>query len=197
LLIPTGTEAETFSASRLFAATYPEAVSIAELIGSLRWRRLAAGGPSDQALFSLEIGRRLGLHYYRPTVLKDPVSHWIEHDCWQPPHPTLNPVVIRDWATKMEMFTAALALTAATSTASHNALNLDRPQTPKAFKEFAFTSWFRPHPQPSTYLYTAFEPVPWPERDHRPPTGGRPLLLHERQALSKSPIKINPLRSGR
>jgi hypothetical protein len=120
-------------------------------------------------------------------VLKDPVSHWIEHDCWQPPslpsytfrsgktfggpagfrrpnkdadakrrtaaywfvhhnrvgdamlhHRTLNPVVIRDWSTKMETFTSALALTAATSTASHNALSLDRPQTPKAFKEFAF-----------------------------------------------------------
>jgi hypothetical protein len=35
LLIPPGTETDTFSTSRLFAATYPEAVSIAELIGSL------------------------------------------------------------------------------------------------------------------------------------------------------------------
>jgi hypothetical protein len=48
LLIPTGTEGEAFSASRLFAATYPEAVAIAELLGSLHWRRLAAAAPTTR-----------------------------------------------------------------------------------------------------------------------------------------------------
>jgi len=47
LLIPPETENDTFSTSRLFAAAYPEAIAVAELVGSLRWRRLAAGGPDD------------------------------------------------------------------------------------------------------------------------------------------------------
>lgn len=85
LLIPPGTETHTYSASRLFAATYPEAVAIAELIGSLHWRRLAAGGPPDQRRFTDEIARRLGLRGYHPTLIKDPIAHWIEQDCWQPP----------------------------------------------------------------------------------------------------------------
>jgi hypothetical protein len=44
-LIPLGKEENAFSASRLFAATCPEAVRIAVLIGPVHWRRLAAGGP--------------------------------------------------------------------------------------------------------------------------------------------------------
>src|SRR4030081_3296443 len=100
-------------------------------------------------------------------------------------HRTLNPVVIRDWSSKMELFTSALAQTASTSSASHKALNLKQPRLPKEYNEFAITAWFRPEPQPSTYLYTAFEPVPWPEREggHRPATGGRPLLPSERRAF--------------
>jgi hypothetical protein len=85
LLIPVDTENETFSASRLFAATYPEAIAVAELVGSLRWRRLAAGGPDDQRAFAAEIGRRLGQHDYRPLAFRDPIAHWMEEDCWQPP----------------------------------------------------------------------------------------------------------------
>ncbi|MEV4017071.1 hypothetical protein AB0J35_41915 [Nonomuraea angiospora] len=43
VFIPPHTERQTFSASRLFAAIYPEAISIAALIASPSWRRLAAG----------------------------------------------------------------------------------------------------------------------------------------------------------
>ncbi|WP_214367035.1 TniQ family protein [Pseudonocardia sp. H11422] len=85
VLIPPGTEADTFSPSRLFAAAYPEAVSLAALIGSLRWRRLAAGGPDDQRQFASEIGRRLGQRNYLPRRLKDPIAHWIQDDSWRPP----------------------------------------------------------------------------------------------------------------
>jgi hypothetical protein len=85
LLIPPGTETDTFSTSRLFAAAYPEAVDVAELIGSLHWRRLAASGPDNQRRFTAEIARRLGLRDYYPTLTKDPIAHWIEQDCWQPP----------------------------------------------------------------------------------------------------------------
>jgi TniQ len=84
-LIPHGTEDTTFSTSRLFAATYPEAVKIAALVGSLHWRRLAASDPAGQHRFATEIGRRLGHLDYRPKVLKDPVAHWIDDDCWRPP----------------------------------------------------------------------------------------------------------------
>jgi hypothetical protein len=84
-LIAPGTEAATFSTSRLFAATYPEAVKIAALIGSLHWRRLAAGNPAQQRHFSAEIGRRLGDPDYRPVAFGDPIAHWMDQDCWQPP----------------------------------------------------------------------------------------------------------------
>lgn len=84
-LIPPGTELETFSPSKLFAATYPEAVDIAEVIGSLHWRRLAAGDPQAQRRFSAEIGCRLGQPEYRPQVVHDAIAHWIDQDCWRPP----------------------------------------------------------------------------------------------------------------
>ena len=85
ILIPPGAEHATFSTSRLFAATYPEAVKVAALIGSLHWRRLAAGGPDEQRRFAAEIGRRLGNPEYQPRVTQDPVARWIDQDCWQPP----------------------------------------------------------------------------------------------------------------
>ncbi|MFG1755033.1 TniQ family protein [Streptosporangium sandarakinum] len=89
-LIPSGTEDVTYSASRLFAATYPEAVKIAALIGSLHWRRLAAGGPDDQRRFTSEIARRLGDPDYRPRITLDPIAHWIDSDSWQPPSLPVN-----------------------------------------------------------------------------------------------------------
>lgn len=216
MLIPPGTEADTFSSSRLFAATYPEAIAVAELGGSLRWRRLAASGPDDQAAFAAEIGRRIGQPDYRPLPLRDPIAHWIEQDCWQPPslphadfrslrtfggatfrkptkdsdskrrtsalwfsrhhrggdamlhHRTLIPVVLRVWATKLQMFTSALALTANTKDRP------DRKLTVKQQTAWAFTEWLRPEPAPSSYLDTAIDPCPGlSETDHdaRPAPG--------------------------
>ncbi|MEU3624864.1 hypothetical protein BS329_18105 [Amycolatopsis coloradensis] len=86
-LVPPGTETDTFSASRVFAVVYPETVTLAEVIGSLRWRRLAAGGTDGQTLFAAEIGRRLGDPDYRPLAVQDPIAHWMEQDCWRPPSP--------------------------------------------------------------------------------------------------------------
>lgn len=85
LLIPPGTEDETFSKSRLFAAVYPEAVQLAEVLGSLRWRRLAAGGPDDQRRFTAELQRRLGLADLRLLCVEDAISHWIDQRSWQAP----------------------------------------------------------------------------------------------------------------
>jgi hypothetical protein len=93
ILIPPGTEQTTFSTSRLFAATYPEAVKIAALVGSLHWRRQAAGDPDGQRRFAAEIGRRLGQPEYQPKVTKDPIAHWIDDDCWRPP--SLPPTTYR------------------------------------------------------------------------------------------------------
>ena len=42
-LIPAGTETTTFSASRVFAAVYPEAVDLAVILASPFWRKMAAG----------------------------------------------------------------------------------------------------------------------------------------------------------
>ncbi len=216
LLIPPGTELDTFSQSRLFAATYPEAVGIADLIGSLRWRRLAAGGPDDQRRFTAEIGRRLGLRDYYPTLIKDPIAHWIEQDCWRPPslpggdyrsprtfggatfrrpvkdaeqkrrvaadrfviknrcggdailhHRSLKPIVIRDWSTRMELFSGALNASASTSIEAWRGVN---------GAEQHRTEYLRPEPAPSDYLDTAVEPVAWPQPERpRPPRSARPL----------------------
>lgn len=65
-LIPIGTEAGEFSASRLFAAVYPEAVDVAALIASPTWRVLAAGDAHQQQRFIAEIGLRLGRPDYHP-----------------------------------------------------------------------------------------------------------------------------------
>jgi hypothetical protein len=54
-------------------------------------------------------------------------------------HRTLNPVVIRDWSVKMEVFTSAIALTASTSVESRQALGIGRSQTPKEAAQLAFT----------------------------------------------------------
>jgi hypothetical protein len=85
LLIPRGTEDETSSKSRLFAAACPEAVHIAEIIGSPHRRRPAASGPDDQRRFTAELSRRLGLADYRPLCVDDPIAHWINQRSRQPP----------------------------------------------------------------------------------------------------------------
>src|SRR5262249_40247402 len=57
ILIPAGRESTQFSASRIFAAAYPEAVGLAGIIGSPRWRRLATGDTKQRQQFISEIGR--------------------------------------------------------------------------------------------------------------------------------------------
>ena len=85
VLIPAGTETATFSASRLFAAVYPEAVSLAGLIASPTWRHRAAGDADQQRQFTTEVGRRLDRPHYRPAEGGDAVAHWMMFDCWRPP----------------------------------------------------------------------------------------------------------------
>jgi hypothetical protein len=221
VLIPSGSEADTFSTSRLFAVTYPEAVSLAEVIGSLRWRRLAAAGPHEQRVFAAEIGRRLGRPDYHPTLTQDPIAHWIEQDYWQPPslpnnnyralrnfggstlvkpakdaedkrrdaaywfrekhrrggdallhHRSINPVIIRDWSTKMGLFSGALHVSSQVTFDARR--TVDGAETHR-------TEYLRPQPAQSTYLDTAVEPVDWPQRPGpRPPVGARPMLPSER-----------------
>ena len=78
VLIPPGAESSQFSASRIFAAAYPEAVG---LIASPAWRSLAAGGPAQQQQFTAAIGQRLG-----PAAgTGDPIAHWMKYDSWRPP----------------------------------------------------------------------------------------------------------------
>ncbi|RLK58434.1 hypothetical protein [Actinokineospora cianjurensis] len=229
LLIPPGTETTTFSASRIFAAVYPEAVTLAELLGSLHWRRLAAGGPGDQAVFAAEIGRRLGDPDYIPLVVQDPIAHWMEHDCWRPPSPpnttyralktfagpthpkpahnadtrrhdnatwftrhrrggdtllhhrTLNPIIIRDWSPRMELFAGALTNTATTRT--HQP---PRPRSGPEQRAYLTAAWTRPEPVASPWLDTATEPLSWHERtEPRPAPAARPYLPHERPRVGR------------
>ena len=84
VLIPPGTETATFSASRLFAAVYPEAVRLAGLIASPTWRHLAAGDADQQRQFTTEVGRRLD-HPHHPVDGGNAVAHWMMFDCWRPP----------------------------------------------------------------------------------------------------------------
>ena len=84
-LIPVGREFTAFSASRLFAAVYPEAVDLAQVIASPSWRNLAAGDAEQQKLFLSEIGRRLGEPDYQPREHGDAIAHWMTFDSQQPP----------------------------------------------------------------------------------------------------------------
>ena len=68
ILIPPGAESSQFSASRIFAAAYPEAVTLASLIASPAWRSLAADGPAQQQQFTAALGQRLGRPGYRPPA---------------------------------------------------------------------------------------------------------------------------------
>jgi hypothetical protein len=85
VLIPPGTETATFSASRLFAAVYPEAVSLAGLIASPTWRHRAAGDADQQQQFITEVGHRLGRLHDHLDGSDDPVAHWMMFDSSQPP----------------------------------------------------------------------------------------------------------------
>jgi Peptidase family M20/M25/M40/Peptidase dimerisation domain len=85
VFIPPGTEQETFSASRLFAAVYPEAIDIAAILSSPTWRKLAAGDDDQLSRFTQQIGPRIGVDGYQPRDNRDPIAHWIEQDCWRAP----------------------------------------------------------------------------------------------------------------
>ena len=85
ILIPPGAESSQFSASRIFAAAYPEAVGLASLIASPAWRSLAVGDPAQQQQFTAAIGQRLGRPGYQPADTSDPIAHWIKYDSCQPP----------------------------------------------------------------------------------------------------------------
>jgi hypothetical protein len=79
-------------------------------------------------------------------------------------HRSLNPVLIRDWSRKMELFAGALDVCASVS-----------------FEARRTTEYLRPAPVSSPFLDTAVEPVPWPQRSGpRPPTGARPWLPHKK-----------------
>ncbi|MBO0881764.1 MAG: TniQ family protein [Mycobacterium sp.] len=85
LLIPPRSEHQHFSASRIFAAVYPEAVSIAVLLASPFWRHLAAGATRDQQQFLHAIATRIGCRGYQPPSSGDAIAHWMKFDSWRPP----------------------------------------------------------------------------------------------------------------
>ena len=85
ILIPPGAESSQFSASRIFAAACPEAVTLASLLASPAWRSLAAGGPAQQQHFTAAIGQQLGRPGYLPPSTGDAIAHWMKHHSWRPP----------------------------------------------------------------------------------------------------------------
>lgn len=84
-LIPAGSERAEFSAARVFAAVYPEAILLAELIASPAWRHLAVGDLETQRRFHAEIGRRLANPGYQPPDGGDAIAHWMKYDAPRPP----------------------------------------------------------------------------------------------------------------
>jgi hypothetical protein len=85
VLIPVGAEAATFSAFRLFAAVYPEAVALATVIASPTWRQQASGTPKQQQRFLTQIGRLLDRQNYQPPDAGDAITHWMKYDSHRPP----------------------------------------------------------------------------------------------------------------
>ncbi|MEX5712945.1 TniQ family protein [Parafrankia sp. FMc6] len=89
ILIPPGTEATTFSPSRLFAAIYPEAVDIAAILTSTNWRQVVIENTHRQQHVAAEIGRRISHPNYYPyqppqsdddQPPTDPIMRWIQPD---------------------------------------------------------------------------------------------------------------------
>jgi hypothetical protein len=85
VLIPAGTEPTTFSASRLYAAVYPDAVRLAGLVASPIWRHRAAGDADAQRQFTTEVARRLHRAHHPPAHGGDAVAHWMMFDSWRAP----------------------------------------------------------------------------------------------------------------
>ncbi|SLJ80639.1 TniQ family protein [Mycobacteroides abscessus] len=88
-LIPQATETTTYSTSLLFAAVYPEAVSLAGLIASPAWRQRAHADTAGQREFLTEACRRVGRAV--PDLdddRADAIRHWMIFDSHRPPsHP--------------------------------------------------------------------------------------------------------------
>ncbi|MFH8411073.1 hypothetical protein ACH4FX_40840 [Streptomyces sp. NPDC018019] len=74
-----------YSTSRLFAAVYPEAVTLAPLIASPYWRRLAGGSEAERARFLAEVAGRVTYPYSPPDRGGDAIAHWALADSWQLP----------------------------------------------------------------------------------------------------------------
>ncbi|MGW3957612.1 hypothetical protein ACWEKM_43610 [Streptomyces sp. NPDC004752] len=89
-LIPPETAKKSYSTSRLFAAVYPEAVSVAALLASPYWRRLASGTTAERERFYREINRRIDYPYKDDHKHSDAIAHWADTDAWRPPS---NPLV--------------------------------------------------------------------------------------------------------
>lgn len=85
LLIPPGTEPETFTASRVFAAVYPEAVSLAAIIASPRWRQRACGDTAQRREFLVEASRRLSGSAAEDDPGNQAIIHWMLFDSHHPP----------------------------------------------------------------------------------------------------------------
>ncbi|MDE1672674.1 hypothetical protein [Nocardia gipuzkoensis] len=84
-LMPAGAELSSFTASKLFACLYPEAIEFAPLIATPLWRQLAADGGDQRTRFVAEARRRLRDHDYQPQPEQDAIAHWIETDSGRPP----------------------------------------------------------------------------------------------------------------
>ncbi|WP_204903185.1 TniQ family protein [Mycobacterium kansasii] len=85
LLIPPGAELRTFTASRLFAAVYPEAVSLAAIIASPLWRQRASGDAAGRREFLAEAARRLGGAADEHDPGNQASIHWMLYDSHHPP----------------------------------------------------------------------------------------------------------------
>lgn len=85
VLIPHGEAHARFSASRIFAVVYPEAVGLAAVIAAPGWRRLAGGDADQQRRVIRAFGARLGRPDYQPPEHGDAIAHWIKYDSGQPP----------------------------------------------------------------------------------------------------------------
>ncbi|MFJ2593376.1 TniQ family protein [Streptomyces erythrochromogenes] len=85
ILIPPGTSPTTYSASRLCAAVYPEAVALASRFASPHWRLCAQGSRFDRDMFDAEMGRILSCPPYTRDRVNDPISHWADVNSRRPP----------------------------------------------------------------------------------------------------------------
>ncbi|MGA5135219.1 TniQ family protein [Streptomyces olivoreticuli] len=90
ILIPQDTVRTSFSASRLFAAVYPEAVYLAAIIASPFWRKLASGTVSERLRFNTEISTRVTYPYSDRPESSDAIAHWADSDAWREPSAPLK-----------------------------------------------------------------------------------------------------------